>query len=64
MRRLTKAERAAAAAVLAMAVSVAGTGIKLLKKHSRLIAEKAAAYFREDEETAESEKTEIPEMNE
>ena len=54
LRRLTGAERAAAAAVLTAAASVAGTGITLLKKHSRLMAHKAAAMFREDENEASS----------
>lgn len=50
MRRLTKTERAAAAAVLAMAATVAGTGISLLKKHTRMMSQKAAAHFKEEEE--------------
>lgn len=56
MRRLTKTERAAAAAVLAMAAGVAGTGITLLKKHTRLMAQKAASVFKEDEASEEREK--------
>lgn len=54
MRRLTKTERAAAMAVLAMAASVAGAGVALLKKHTRMMAEKAASVFKEDEETPEN----------
>ncbi|MDD2959533.1 MAG: hypothetical protein PHE06_11360 [Lachnospiraceae bacterium] len=57
MRRLNKAEKAAAAAVLAMAAGVAGTGITLLKKHTRLLAQKAAAMFgNDDTEEKDSEK--------
>ena len=55
LRRLTRAERAAAAAVLTAAASVAGTGITLLQRHSRLMAQKAAAMFREDENEKDSE---------
>lgn len=59
MRRLTKTEKAAAAAVLAMAATVAGTGISLLKKHARLMSQKAAATFKDDDEPdAEEEMTE------
>ncbi len=45
MRRLTKTERAAATAVLAMAATVACSGAALLKKHARLLAQRAAARF-------------------
>ena len=59
MKRLTKTEKAAAAAVLAMAATVAGTGISLLKKHARLMSQKAAATFKDDDEPdAEAEMTE------
>ena len=59
MRRITKTEKAAAAAVLAMAATVAGTGISLLKKHARLMSQKAAATFKDDDEPdAEEEMTE------
>lgn len=51
MRRLTKTEKAAVAAVLAAAAGVAGAGITLLKKHSRLMAQKAASMFKDDTET-------------
>ena len=50
MRRLTKAEREAATIVLGMAVSVAGAGISLAKKHTRPLAERASAYFGEKSE--------------
>lgn len=53
MRRLTKAEKAAAAAVLAAAAGVAVTGISLLKKHAKFMAKKAAAAFREKDESSE-----------
>ncbi|MDO5345543.1 MAG: hypothetical protein Q4E91_07345 [Lachnospiraceae bacterium] len=55
MRRLTKTEKAAAAAVLAMAASVAGTGIVLMKKYTRLMLQKAAAKFQDEDEKAEPE---------
>lgn len=55
MRRLTKTERAAAAAVLAMAASVAGAGAALLKKHTRLMAQKAASLFDMDKEGGDGE---------
>ena len=51
--RLTKVERAAAGAVLAIAASVAGAGISLLRRHGRYMARKAAAAFR-DEDLCES----------
>lgn len=50
MRRLTKTEQAAAAAVLTMAAAVAGTGISLLKKQARLMSQRAAAHFKDQEE--------------
>ena len=53
MRRLSKAERAAALAVAAAAVSVAGTGYKLIKKHSEYVIKKAAAFFKNDQEIRE-----------
>ena len=56
MRRLTKAEKAAAAAVIGMTVTVAGAGIKLLKKHARYMAMKAAAFFDKEKEDKELEK--------
>lgn len=56
MRRLTKTEKAAAAAVLAMAASVAGTGAALLKKHTRLMAAKAASMFKDEKECETKEK--------
>ena len=49
MRRLTKTERAAAAAVLAAAATVAVTGYRLLKKHTLYLVHKAAAVFHDDE---------------
>ena len=49
MRRLTRTERAAAMAVLGMAATVAGAGIKLLKRRAAYMAKKAAATFRLDE---------------
>ncbi len=54
MRRLTRAERAAAMAVLGMAAATTAAGVKLLARHTRILAEKAAAHFQdEDEELAE-----------
>ena len=49
MRRLTKNEKAAAAAVLTLAAAVAGAGISLLKKHIRMINQKAAAAFQDED---------------
>lgn len=54
MRKLTKTERAAATAVLAMAAGAACSGAALLKKHTRLLAQKAAARFGTCEERKES----------
>ena len=45
MHRLTKAEKAAEAAVLAAAAGVAGAGVTLMKRYTRLMAAKAAARF-------------------
>ena len=47
--RLTKTERIAAGIVLAMAASVAGAGVKLLKRHARYMARKAAAAFHDED---------------
>ena len=52
--RLTKTERAAAMAVAAMTAAVVTSGVKLLKRHTAYIIEKAAAHFK-DEETDASE---------
>ena len=46
--RMNKTEKAAAMAVLAMTAAVVTSGIKLLKKHTRYLAEKAAATFTDD----------------
>lgn len=53
MRRISKAERAAALAVAAAAVTVAGTGYKLIKKHTAYVIQKATAFFKNDPETKE-----------
>ncbi len=45
MRRLTKAERMAAMAVIGAAAAVTGAGVTLLKKHARYMTRKAAAFF-------------------
>lgn len=53
--RLTKLERKAAAAVLVMTATVVVSGVRLLRKHSRYMAQKAAAFFKDekDEETSQ-----------
>ena len=53
MRKLTKFEKKAALAVLAMAAGTAGAGIALLKKHTKYILQKAASTFRPEDEEAE-----------
>lgn len=58
MRRLTKAEKAAAAAVLAAAAGVAGAGITLMKRYTRLMAAKAAARFGQSQDPEEAFDTE------
>lgn len=63
MRRLTKAERAAMAAVLTVTATVAATGISLLKKHAKFMAKKAAATFKEEEDLFENASVE-PELEE
>ena len=63
--RLTKLERKAAAAVLVMTATVVVSGVRLLRKHSRYMAQKAAAFFKDekDEETAqEAENANEPEV--
>ena len=55
MLRLTKAERKAALAVIGAAAAVTVSGIKLLKRHSRYVIQKAAAHFDGEFETEESE---------
>ena len=57
--RLTRLERKAALAVAGMTVAVVVSGVKLLKKHTRYMTQKAAAFFR-DEEKSEQEDTEKP----
>ncbi len=52
--RLTKTERAAAMAVVGMTAAVVAGGVKLLKRHTAYIIQKAAAHFN-DEETDASE---------
>ncbi len=53
---MTKLERKAAIAVAALTAGVVVSGIELMKKHTRYLAEKAAATFgREDEEEADGE---------
>ena len=47
--RLTKAEKAAAAAVAGMTVAVIGAGVKLLKRYAGYMAMKAAAHFSEED---------------
>ena len=47
--KLTTLERRAAAAVLTMAAAVTVSGIRLLKKHTKYVIEKAAAHFSEEE---------------
>ena len=48
--RLTRAERKAALAVLAMTGAVVVSGIKLLKKHTKYMTQKAAAFFKDGED--------------
>jgi len=50
MRRLTKIEKKAAMAVLAMTGAVVVSGVKLLRKHTRYMAQKATAFFADDKE--------------
>ena len=50
MRKLTKVEKQAALAVIAMAAGTAGAGIALLKKHTKYILQKAASTFKPEEE--------------
>ena len=45
-----RAERMAAMAVLAAAAAVAGAGVKLAKKHTVWLMQKAAATFKDDED--------------
>ncbi|MBO7711816.1 MAG: hypothetical protein J6S83_15205 [Lachnospiraceae bacterium] len=61
--RLTKLERKAAAAVLVMTATVVVSGVRLLKKHSRYMAQKAAAFFR-DEKDEEADQESGPENEE
>ena len=56
--RLTRAERRAAMAVLAMTATVVVSGIKLLKKHADYLAKQAAAKFREEPEAQEDQAAE------
>ena len=60
MRRLTKAEKAAAMAVISMAAAAAASGAALLKGYARYMARKAASRFPMDEE-GEAEAGEKPE---
>ena len=53
MRKLTKIEKKAALAVIAMATATAGAGIALLKKHTKYILQKAAATFKPEDEEAD-----------
>lgn len=48
--RLTKLERKAAAAVLVMTATVVVSGVRLLRKHSRYMAQKAAAFFKDEKD--------------
>ena len=50
MRKLTKVEKKAAMAVIAMAAATAGAGIALLKKHTKYILQKAASTFKPEDE--------------
>jgi hypothetical protein len=52
---VTSIERKAALLVAAATAGVIVSGVKLLKKHTRYIAEKAAATFGTDEENSEDE---------
>ena len=53
MRKLTKVEKKAALAVIAMATATAGAGIELLKKHTKYILQKAAATFKPEDDEVE-----------
>lgn len=55
MRKLTNLEKKAAMAVLAMTGAVVVSGVKLLKKHTKYMAQKAAAFFADDKEDGTSE---------
>ena len=47
--RLTKAERAAAMAVVTMTAAVVTAGVKLIRRHTDYMLQKAAAHFKDDE---------------
>jgi len=51
--RLTKAERMAAMAVLGMTAAVVTSGVRLIRRHTRYVTQKAAAFF-EAQEAAEA----------
>ncbi len=46
---MNKTERKAALAVLGAAVTVTAATVRLLKRHTRYMAQKAAAHFKDDE---------------